>query len=258
MMTGMSPVVSVAMGILGAVTASFIGVVVARLNTGQSFLTGYSRCDVCNTPLHPFSLVPAISFFVQGGRAHCCGAWLSLLAPLGELFLGGLFIATYWAVGLTVTLPLMLSALSVLSALVLYDLRHQILPSALLGALLVLSILIRFVLSPSATDFFFSVFVALLLSLSFVLIHLFSRGRLMGFSDAPLVLALALLVGSAAFPGYVFSFWIGAVVGIFMLARRPRGSILGTEVPFAPFLAAGFLLAYFTQWNPFASIAALL
>ena len=24
---------------------------------------------------------------------------------------------------------------------------------------------------------------------------------------------------------------------------------MGIEVPFAPFLAAGFLLAYFTQWN---------
>lgn len=250
--------VSIAMGMLGAVMASFIGVIVARLNTGQSFLTGHSRCDACNAPLPPFSLVPAISFLVLEGRAHCCGSSLSPLAPLGELLLGGLFIAAYWTIGLTPVLPLMLCALSVLSALVLYDLRHQILPPALLGAFFILSALVRFALSFSVTDFSFSVFVAFLLSLPFILIHLFSRGRLMGFSDAPLVFALALLVGSAAFPGLVFSFWIGAVVGIFILAWRPKGSILGTEVPFAPYLAAGFLLAYFTQWNPFASIAALL
>jgi prepilin signal peptidase PulO-like enzyme (type II secretory pathway) len=32
---------------------------------------------------------------------------------------------------------------------------------------------------------------------------------------------------------------------------------MGVEVPFAPFLAAGFLLAYFTAWNPFTLIATL-
>jgi len=51
------------------------------------------------------------------------------------------------------------------------------------------------------------------------------------------------------------------VVGIVLLARAPRGARMGIEVPFAPFLAAGFLLAYFTQWDPFAlstTLAALL
>ena len=52
-------------------------------------------------------------------------------------------------------------------------------------------------------------------------------------------------------------FWKSVVVGIFVLLRRPTGSRIGTEVPFAPFLAAGFLLAYFTQWNPFAILAVL-
>jgi prepilin signal peptidase PulO-like enzyme (type II secretory pathway) len=27
---------------------------------------------------------------------------------------------------------------------------------------------------------------------------------------------------------------------------------MGIEVPFAPFLAAGFLLAYFSGWDPFS------
>jgi prepilin signal peptidase PulO-like enzyme (type II secretory pathway) len=86
----------------------------------------------------------------------------------------------------------------------------------------------------------------------FFALHYVSGGRLMGFSDAPLVFALALLVGPAAIPGFAFSFWIGAVVGIFLLLGRPAGSRMGVEVPLAPFLAAGFLLAYFTSWNPFA------
>jgi prepilin signal peptidase PulO-like enzyme (type II secretory pathway) len=31
---------------------------------------------------------------------------------------------------------------------------------------------------------------------------------------------------------------------------------MSSEVPFAPFLACGFLLAYFTEWNLFIYIAA--
>ena len=80
----------------------------------------------------------------------------------------------------------------------------------------------------------------------------------MGLADAPLSFGLAILVGPIAFSGFIFSFWIGAILGIAMLLRRPAGSRMGIEVPFAPYLAAGFLLAYFTQWNVFNLIEDLL
>ncbi|MEK7114080.1 MAG: hypothetical protein AAB850_00830, partial [Patescibacteria group bacterium] len=113
-------------------------------------------------------------------------------------------------------------------------------------------------LSPSLDVFYSNAFVAFLIAASLALIHYFSRGRAMGLADTPLSFGLALLVGQAALPGFVFSFWIGALVGIVLLFRRPVGSRMGGEVPFAPFLAAGFLLAYFTQWNPFIFVAASL
>jgi prepilin signal peptidase PulO-like enzyme (type II secretory pathway) len=62
---------------------------------------------------------------------------------------------------------------------------------------------------------------------------------------------LSLLVGSQAFVGLVFSFWVGAVIGIGILVLRRGGPTMGIEVPFVPFLAVGYLLAFFTQWNPF-------
>ena len=74
----------------------------------------------------------------------------------------------------------------------------------------------------------------------------------MGLGDAPIALGLSLLVGfGAAFSGLIFSFWIGALCGILILVLRRGGPRMGIEVPFVPFLAAGYLLAYFTQWNPF-------
>ena len=56
----MTAFLMVAVFALGAIIASFVGVVVARLNTGGSFLTGRSRCDACNAPLSSFSLVPIV------------------------------------------------------------------------------------------------------------------------------------------------------------------------------------------------------
>lgn len=246
-------IVPIALFALGAIVASFVGVLVARLHTGQSFLKGRSQCDACGAPLSPFSLVPIVSILTYGLRARCCDAHLSLLAPLSELLLGGLFVLAYGVVGFSVALFCMLVALSLLLALVLYDLNHQILPSGLLFPFVVASGLSSFLLVSSLTAFAFSLFTAFLIALPLALIHFFSRGRMMGLADAPLTFGLALLVGPAALPGFIFSFWIGAVVGILLLAHRPAGSRMNVEVPFAPFLAAGFLLAYFTQWNPFIS-----
>ena len=243
--------------VLGAIIASFIGVLTVRMHTGQSSLTGRSRCDACNTGLPPSALIPVISFFISNGRARCCGARISALAPITELLQGALFALSYATLGLTAALPFMLLSLALLLALVLYDLWHQILPSMLLAAFVIAAAATGFTSAPSLSAFSDSLLTAVLISASLALIHFLSRGRAMGFSDAPFALGLALLVGPAAFPGFVFSFWIGAGIGIIILLKRPPGSRMGVEVPFAPFLAAGFILAYFTQWNPFAFVAVI-
>lgn len=250
----MVPLFSAGFFLFGAIIASFIGVVVARLNTGQTLLTGRSRCDACATPLPAYTLVPILSYFASGGRAHCCGARISISAPLTEFLLGGLFVLAYLMLGLVGALPFTLLSISVLLALVLYDLLHQILPPLLLAVFVASAGVTGFLSASSLAVFFTTFLTAFLIASSLALIHFLSRGRAMGLADTPLAFGLALLVGPAAFSGFIFSFWIGAVIGIVVLARRPRGSRMGVEVPFAPFLAAGFLLAYFTQWNPFSLI----
>ena len=242
----------------GAILASFVGVVAGRLYTGQSIIRGVSRCDACGKPLGASSLIPIFSYLVFSGRAHCCRARLSPLSPLGELALGVLFTLGYLQLGLSLELGAFLLALTLLAALVLYDLAHQILPPALL-ALFVAASACRLLLGTSPLPELYPVLIlAGTFAFFFAALHGLSGGRAMGLADAPLVFGLALLVGPAALPGFLFSFWIGAGVGILMLATAPRGARMGIEVPFAPFLAAGFLLAYFTQWDPFALTAALM
>lgn len=248
----MTILLALAFFVFGAIVASFVGVLAGRLYTGQGIALGRSRCDACGRELTAGALVPIFSYLLTRGRARCCCARLSWMSPVSECVLGALFAASYLHLGLSFTLPLFLLALALLGALVLYDLAHQILPPPLLGALVVVSALVAYLEAPSVVSLYPSLILAVAFALFFGALWLFSGGRAMGLADAPLVFGLTLLAGPAALSGFLFSFWIGAVVGIVLLARRPRGARMNTEVPFAPFLAAGFLLAYFTQWDPFA------
>jgi prepilin signal peptidase PulO-like enzyme (type II secretory pathway) len=89
----------------------------------------------------------------------------------------------------------------------------------------------------------------------------FSKGKWIGFGDAKLAIPLGLMLA----PGQVFSvivlsFWIGALVSVGILIvqklvhsgkhRLPLGGLpltMKSEVPFAPFLIAAFVLVYFSN-----------
>ena len=251
----MVPVTSVALFALGAIIASFVGVVVARYATGQSIVSGRSRCDACGAPLSGLALVPILSYAFLRGRARCCGARVSPFSTIAEALLGTLYVLLYGVFGLTLTLLVFALAITALLALVEYDLMHQIVPPPFLAVFMLFAVLAGYLSAPTLAAFGLAALVALVMGVLFALLHFLSGGRLMGLSDAPVVFALALMTGPAAIPGFAFSFWIGAVIGIGILLARPAGSRMGIEVPLVPFLAAGFLLAFFTAWNPFSFVA---
>jgi leader peptidase (prepilin peptidase)/N-methyltransferase len=245
----MTYLIAIAFFFLGAVVASFAAVVAERLHTGESWVRGRSRCNSCATLLSAIDLVPVLSSI--RGRARCCGARIPRAYGAGEAILGGVFVLAYLALGFTLPLFPFLLALSVLAFIVFYDLRHTVVPPTASTLLILTSVLYALSAARSPSEAGLALLVAGGSGLLFFALHFFSGGRAMGLGDAPVALALALLTGPyLAIPGLLFSFWIGALVGIAILVRRPRGHRMGIEVPFVPFLAAGYLLAYFTQWNP--------
>lgn len=235
---------------LGAVSASFITVIVERLHTGQSWVQGRSRCNSCATLLGARDLVPVLSWILSFGRCRSCSSRVPLQYALTELATGLLFVGAYLKLGLAMALVPFLVALLAILFTVLYDLRHMIVPEAgwmvLLGAGVAYHVLLGVPLPMLGVY----VMAAGFIGLAFYLLYALSRGRAMGLGDAPVALSLSLLVGPQAIAGLLFSFWIGAVVGIAILVLRRGGPTMGIEIPFVPFLAAGYLLAYFTQWNP--------
>ena len=242
----------IAFAALGAMVGSFVGVVAERIYTGQSFVTGRSRCNSCRRELGVLDLVPVLSWMVSRGRCRSCGSRVPASYLALEGVLAFLFALSYGFLGFSLLLAVMLAALVVLAFIVVYDIRHTIVLPEASTFLVFLSLVAAYLSSPSLASLGATLAVAGAIAFFFFLLHALSRGRAMGLGDTPVAFSLSLLVGPAALPGLLFSFWIGALFGIGILVARGRGPTMGIEVPFVPFMAIGFLLAYFTGWNPLA------
>lgn len=237
---------------LGAVLASFIGVIAERVHTGEGWVQGRSRCNSCTATLRGRDLIPALSWIFSRGRCARCHARIPWIYPVSEITLGAVFVLGYAVHGPTLPLAAYLGAVSVLAFIVLYDLRHTIVPPTSSVLLVGFGFLHAFLALSSLAELGLALISAGVIALGFLALHVFSRGRAMGLGDAPVAFGLSLLVAPYAFTGLLFSFWAGGLFGIVVLVTRPGGPKMGIEVPFAPFLALGFLLAFFIQWNPLA------
>lgn len=250
----MSAVSYLALFFIGAICASFATVVAERLNTGESWLQGRSRCNACGRALSARDLVPVLSFVMYRGRCRTCTSAIPRTYAILEIALGSAFVLLYMRIGATPELFLFFALLFVLAIIVVYDLRHTIVPFRLSLFLVLIGALIAVLSAKSSEELSATFLVAAAISLLFYLMHLLSRGRWMGLGDTPVALALSLSVDTHAFTGLLFSFWSGAVFGIALLVLEASGRTINREVPFVPFLAFGYILAFVTQWNLFTLI----
>ena len=247
----MSLILGVGVAVLGAIIASFIGVLSERVHTGASWTNDRSRCDSCATTLSARDLIPVLSWLLHFGRCRACGSRIPWRHAVTEGVAALVFFSAFVFFGLSLQLLIFAVAVSLLLFIVLYDIRHTIVPMKPVVAFVLCALLFRVVMAPVAPALGLALIIAGLAASVFLMFYILSRGRAMGLGDTPVVLGLSLLVGPAAVvPGVLFSFWIGALYGVTVLASTPRGHRMGIEVPFVPFLALGFLLAYFTGWNP--------
>jgi len=236
--------------VLGAVVGSFLNVVMLRLRSGMSFVTGKSQCLSCGTELRWFELIPIVSFLLQRGRCRTCRAKLFYQYPLVELATAVVFVLVLSRSGIFLlpevrsVVVLVLSLVFWCVALVIagYDARHKIIPDELSIVLGVLGMVFAFTdpTIPVVVSLVCGVFPALF----YGALWLVSRGKWMGLGDAKLAFGLgAYLSWPMVLLGNLFGFWIGAIWGIlFMLVGKYNRK---SELPFGPFLIIGAFIAYY-------------
>lgn len=249
--------------IFGLIIGSFLNVVIYRYNTTRS-LGGRSACMSCQNTLSWHELIPLFSFIALQGRCKTCKTKISIQYPLVELMTGlsfallflkfqNVFFADMFIFAITFAYYAFMFSLLVVIAT--YDLKHKIIPDQLSLIFGIISFIGLFFFTtsgflphqPGALELFSGVLVAL----PFAFLWLVSGGTWMGLGDAKLAIGLGWLLGlSRAFSGIVVAFWSGAIIGILLLFFSKKHS-MKSEIPFAPFLVFGTLLAFLFELHLF-------
>ncbi|MDO8619990.1 MAG: prepilin peptidase [bacterium] len=274
--------------VFGTIIGSFLNVVVLRY--GTKTLSGRSLCFSCGKTLRWFELIPLFSFLAQEGRCRGCKARISWQYPLVELLTGLVFLSIAWKQLGSSGLELSASGLSsyslfilhpssfilhlllwsLLIALSVYDLKHKIIPNALVYSASLFSFFLLLISSNfelRTSGFFLDLWSGFFFSAPFALIWFFSKGRAMGLGDAKLVVMFPWILGlSRGLSALIIGFWIGAGVSLtalllkrllpavptrFFPALRAKLAHLGmkTELPLGPFLVLGLFLVYVFGWD---------
>lgn len=250
--------------ILGTIIGSFLNVVIYRLNSGRKIVNDSSMCMTCGHKLRWFELIPVISYFIQGCRCRKCKSRISPQYPIVEILTGLIFLSvsvkfipflffSYWLYVGYASIYLIL--FSLLIVMFVYDLRHKIIPNKTVFPFIFLSFLVTIsnlllfgnIFSWAAL---LDIFAGPIIALPFVLIWLFSKGRLMGFGDVKLMIGIGWMLGlSGGVFAVILAFWIGAIVGLAMMIFNKKKVGFKTEIPFAPFLILGILITFLFGFN---------
>ena len=226
--------------VLGTVVGSFLNVVGLRWGTYPTgfssvvALLGRSHCPSCGKVLKWWELVPILSFFILKARCRECQAKISWQYPLIELWTGLIF----------ATVPyIFILIFCIYIVITIYDLRHKIIPDALVYTSILLTLIFRSISGGSLLDWL----AGPILFAFFGLIWLLSRGRAMGFGDAKLGLSVGLLLGAVeGFSAIILAFWVGAFYSLLYIFLNKTGFLkndkkltMKSEIPFAPAIIVG-------------------
>ena len=238
----------------GLIVGSFINALSFRYHTGRG-MGGRSRCMRCNAALNAGDLIPLLSHALLRGRCRHCGSSISLQYPAVEAVAG---LCGYMAWILHPE-PFAFSVATLVWAtllfVIIYDLRHTVLPTGALVLLGVLGLLSVFVDCVETCRVVAPSLLALaagpILGSPLLFLSLVSRGRWMGWGDGMLAVGMGWLLGlSQGLSALLIAFWGGSIAGLSLVllsrirARKNAGYTMKSAIPFAPFLALGALIAH--------------
>lgn len=240
--------VPVVFAILGLLVGSFLTVVLARYDSGETVVHGRSRCPRCHAVIRWHDNIPLLSYVLLGGRCRACRGAIGWRYPATEAGTAALWALAGWLYAGPTAADLWHAAVvavgwSVLLLVAVHDLRTMMVPMVpiwLLSGILVADACVRLWLY-GVTGVMGTVAGAAVGWGVLYLLVAVSRETWMGMGDVYIgLVAGAMVGGSAVLPWLTTAFGLGAVVGIVLLATGIRGR--RDPVPFGPFLAVATLI----------------
>ena len=228
---------------LGLVVGSFLNVCIYRLPRGESLAWPASHCTTCNRTLRWYENVPVFSWAVLRGRCQTCRSRISTRYPIVELTTGALFLAGYYAFGLTPLLAVRLLFACAMVVLFAIDLEHQILPNEITLPGIVIGFLFSLAFPPGWRSSLLGLLVGGLFPFLVAEAYLRMRGREgMGMGDFKMLAMVGAFLGwPLVWITLILACILGVVIGggALLISRRS----MATRIPFGTFIAVAALMA---------------
>lgn len=229
--------------VYGLLIGSFLNVVIYRLPKNESIVFPGSHCTICNHNLAWFDNIPVISYMLLKGKCRYCKTRISPKYPIIELLNSFFYLLFYMKYGFNTDFFMYSLIFSVLLAITLIDLIHQLIPDSLVVAIVVITILFRIVgyyINSDSLNILDSLSGSLVAGGLFLLIVLISKGG-MGGGDVTLISSLGFVLGLKGILVTIFiSFIIGSIVSVLLLSFKLKTR--KDPIPFGPFIVIGFLI----------------
>jgi leader peptidase (prepilin peptidase)/N-methyltransferase len=221
----------------GLILGSFATVVAYRVPRGEPIAAGRSQCPACRATIAAYDNVPVLSWVALRGHCRSCGAQIPARYPLTELAMAALFAGTVLILGTGEPAELVggLAFCALLVMITLTDLERRVIPNSVLLAGAVVGIAIVAATDPSALA---ERAAAAAGAGGALLCIALAYPRGMGMGDVKLAAVMGLYLGRAVVPAIVIGCGVGALFGLWLMARHGAGARKRT-VPFGPFLALG-------------------
>ena len=259
-------------GLIGLALGSFVNALVWRMRHNEeisakgakgdkkslkkeaqlSIVNGRSMCVDCKHQLAWNDLIPVVSWLALSGRCRYCRKKISVQYPLIELLVAFLAVLSLvlWPFELSgiltwVSFGLWVLALPLLAALVIYDIKYMIMPTALIYILDVIAVLFIVTLalgSEGINVIISSLIGSLAIGGFFWGLHVFSKGKWIGGGDVRFGFTMGLFLGwqRALFALALASYLGTALVIVLLILGKYHKKM---RLPFGPFLIVGTCIA---------------
>lgn len=208
--------------IYGLSFGSFFNVVGIRLFQDQSLITYRSYCDRCKRVLHPFELIPVLSYCGLKGKCKKCKQPISVLYPVMECITGCLWVYSYSIYGLSNDFLFYIILWSGLIIFTVSDILYYKISNKVL--LLITPLLL--LLSPlSVVEMLIGLSVQIII---FTCAILYSSINSIGMGDIKLMFLIGCILG---YQPSLYIIGLSSIIGvIYCLIFKPK------RIPFVPFI----------------------
>lgn len=231
--------------LLGLCLGSFFHVIIVRMEKGESFIKGRSKCDSCNNPLKWYDLIPILSYILLGGKCRYCESKIDKAHLISELLIGlGFGIVGYCLTKVPTTeASIMYVTIIVIGISAISDLKTQEVYSVIVytGWLFIAALRIyQFVSDGNIQRLIGACTISVLLAVFLFNFSMIAR-KYVGGGDFDVAFLLFLSCGGY---GLFQCLFYGSVIGLLFLipALVTRNINLKTCIPFVPLLYLGYVI----------------